>query len=154
MITEKFIKGLVEEKIVGTDCFLVEVEVLPGNKIFVRVDSKEGLKVKDYVSISRHIEGSIDREEEDFSLEVSSPGLSRPFRVREQYEKYLGKEVEILLNDGVKFNGVLQSFGENELTIQTSRMERLEGKKKKELITEDISLELKNIKETKIVITF
>ena len=154
MITEKFIKGLVEEKIVGTDCFLVEVEVLPGNKIYVRVDSKEGLKVKDYVSISRHIERSFDREEEDFSLEVSSPGLSRPFRVKEQYEKYLGKEVEVLLNDGAKLNGVLQNFGENELTIQTSRMERLEGKKKKELITEDISLELKNIKETKIVITF
>jgi len=160
MITETKIRQLVLEKIDGTDQFLVEAKVAGGNRITVLVDAPGGMPIKDVVSISRHIEGSFDREQEDFELTVSSPGLDLPFKVLKQYLKYIGKEVEVKAGNGKKIQGVLLSANEEGIVVETSEKKKIEGKKKKEVVitqhvfkfdTTEVS---QKINECKVVITF
>jgi len=144
----------VEEKIDGTDYFLVDLSVSSSNAILVEIDSAEGVKISDCVAISRHIEGNLDREEVDFELSVSSAGVGRPFKILKQYEKNIGKEVEVLLVDGQKLKGELQKADKDGIVLKTSRKDRVEGKKKKEIIIEHKNIPMDGIKETKVIISF
>lgn len=147
MITEAVVRTLVEEKIEGSGLFLVSVKVLPSNRIRVFVDALAGLDVKDCVDISRHIEGNLDREKEDYELEVSSPGLSEPFQHPLQYQKNVGRTLKVISNDGQELKGKLVKFENESITIQP------DGKKKKES-AEPVIIPLTEIKEAKTVISF
>jgi ribosome maturation factor RimP len=139
MITDRSVKELVEQHIAGSDIFLVEISVAPGNSIRVHVDRPEGITVEECSSISRFLNQKIDREVEDYSLEVSSPGLSAPLRVRQQYEKNIGQKVEVHLAGGGSQTGVLQSVGEESVTLKVKGNEVLirfdEIKKAKAIIS-------------------
>ena len=117
MITEETIKRLVAEFTEGTDIFLVDVVVKPGNSVTVHVDRPEGISIDECVEISRFINGSLDRDVEDFSLEVSSPGLGGAFRVKQQYEKNIGRDIEVLYTDGIKVKGKLESVSDQGITL-------------------------------------
>lgn len=112
MITDTNIIELVEQHIQGTDIFLVEVSVKSGNKIRVHVDRPEGISIEECVKISRHLNGNLDRDVEDYSLEVSSPGLSAPFRVKQQYEKNIGRHIDVLFTDGTRVSGKIQTVSD------------------------------------------
>lgn len=147
MITEGLITSLVEEKIEGSDMFIVSAKVLPSNRIKVFVDAVEGLDVNACVAISRHIEGSLDREEEDFELEVSSPGLTEAYQHPLQYKKNVGREVKVTTNAGDTVKGELLEFSGEAITVKP------EKKKKKEQ-AEPVTILLTDIKEAKTVISF
>ena len=102
MIDRNVILKLVEEKLASTEMFLVDVEVKTGNVIVVEIDSNEAVSIDDCVALSRWLEEHLDRDKEDFELEVGSAGITSPFKVLRQYVKNIGNEVEILLNAGVK----------------------------------------------------
>ena len=104
--------------------------------------------------MSRNIEHNLDREEQDFELQVSSPGLDRPFRVVQQYKKNVGREVKLTPINGTKIEGLLKSANDEGVVIETESKERLEGKKKKVTVVEEHSFNYDEIKETKIIITF
>ena len=160
MITETKIRQLVQEKIEGTNQFLVEAKVAGGNRISVLVDSPEGMPIKEVVSISRHIESSFDREQEDFELVVSSPGLDQPFKVLQQYLKYVGKTVEVKAGNGKRIEGLLLSVDEQGIVLETSEKKKIEGKKKKEVVVTQHVFKFEGaepsqkINECKVVITF
>lgn len=147
MITESTVRALIEEKLEGTDLFIVSAKVLPSNRIRVFIDAVGGLNVMDCVSISRHIEGNLDREVEDYELEVSSPGLTEPFQHPLQYKKNVGREVRVTTLDGVQVKGLLTAFNDDEITVEP------EVKKKKEEVG-PITIPLSTIKEAKTVISF
>ena len=147
MITEGIIRALVEEKLEETDKFIVSAKVLPGNKIRVFLDAVGGLNVKDCVNVSRHIEGNLDRDVEDYELQVSSPGLTEPFQHPLQYKKNLGREIKVVSTEGESWKGELLGFDGKQITLQP------EKKKKKEQ-TEPVILPLELIKEAKTVISF
>ncbi len=107
MIDKELLKQTVLKAIEGTGVFLVDIRVTPSNDITVEIDSNEGVDLDLCTSIHNKIEESLDRDKEDFSLEVGSAGLTAPFKVVEQYTKNLGKEVEILTRDGRKIVGTL-----------------------------------------------
>ena len=107
MITTESITELIEQQIEGSNIFLVEVIVKPGNAIRVHVDSPDGISIDECVKISRYVNESLDRDVEDYSLEVSSPGLGGSFRVKQQYEKNVGRDIEVLYTDGIKVKGKL-----------------------------------------------
>ncbi|MCK9411755.1 MAG: ribosome assembly cofactor RimP [Prolixibacteraceae bacterium] len=151
MISKVVIQRMVEEKLSDT-MFIVDVTVGPGNAISVIIDSDEGLSIDKCIEMSRHIEHQFDREVEDFSLEVSSPGLTQPFKVLRQYLKNIGKEVEIITAKGDKFTGTLKSANEENFVIETSSNIKVDGKKTVELKTVEFSLQ--EIKTVKQVITF
>lgn len=149
--------GLIDERITELDngLFVVSLKISSRNSIVVELDKHEGgVSVKDCISVSRNIEHNLDREEQDFELSVTSAGLDKGLRVFAQYKKNIGRDVEVKLNEGEDVNGTMIDATEEQIVVQTTRKERIEGKKKKEVIVEDHVLPMKNIKETKIVISF
>lgn len=147
MITEATVRALIDEKIEGTDQFIVSIKVLPTNRIQVYVDALGGLNVKDCVNISRQIEGNLDREVEDYELQVSSPGLTEPFQHPLQYKKNVGRDIKLTTINGQSVKGELTEFTGEKITIQP------EKKKKKEEV-ESVTIPLSEIKEAKTVISF
>lgn len=157
MIKKERIRELAEERINELDngLFIVDISVSTANNISVELDKHDGgVSVKDCVSVSRNIEHNLDREQTDFSLNVSSAGLDKGLRVFDQYKKNVGRTLKVKLNEGGTVEGELTEATKDEITLQTKRKERIEGKKKKELIIEDIKVPMANIKEAKIVISF
>lgn len=154
MISKDYITSLVEEKISEMPYFIVEISVSSSNAIRVEIDGDQGVNINDCVQISRHIEGNLDREQEDFELTVSSAGMDQPFRILRQYQRYLNREVSIKKTNGEKMTGKLLSANEDQVVIEQTRKERIEGKKKKQTIVEEIVLPMNEIKETKVVISF
>ena len=133
--------------------FLVHVEVSPMNDIKIAFDKKEGaVAIKDCVDLSRVIEGSLDREKEDFTLNVASPGLSEAFRVREQYDKHVGKQIEVKTTNGEKFVGELLEVTDEGIEMQTKEKVKIE--KKRTWVETKHRLMYNNIKETKVVVSF
>ncbi|HEY4789231.1 MAG TPA: ribosome assembly cofactor RimP [Bacteroidales bacterium] len=154
MITGSLIKDLVSNIIAQSDLYVVDISVAPGNHINVTVDSMKGASIDDCVMISRGIEQQLNRDVEDFELEVSSPGLTQPFKVIQQYEKNIGREVEVLLKNGQKQVGKLLALGNNTITVEIQKKVRPEGKKRPEWITEQHNFDINEIKSTKLVINF
>lgn len=154
MITQAQIKKLVTDKIEDTDQFMVSVEVKPGNNIQVEVDSMSGIGVQEFMAISRYIEGNLDREIEDFSLRVSSPGVGEAYKVLDQYKKNVGRKVKVKTNDDRELVGELISFDDEQICVKTKERKKVEGKKSKQVVEEDITIRLQNIKETNTEISF
>jgi ribosome maturation factor RimP len=117
MITTESITELVRQHIEGTEIFLVEVNVKSGNVIRVHVDKPEGVSIDECVKVSRFLNESLDRDVEDYSMEVSSPGLSGAFKVKQQYEKNMGRDIEVLYTDGIKISGKLISVSDEGVVV-------------------------------------
>jgi ribosome maturation factor RimP len=157
MISKKRVLELAEERMNELNCglFVVDLTISSTNVIHLELDKTEGyVSINECMSVSRNIEHNLDRESADFELHVSSAGLDKPLRVLAQYTKNIGREVKVVTTDGKKQEGLLIAASEKELTLETSRKEKLEGKKKKELIVEQHVFPMNQIKETKIVISF
>ena len=132
MADQNIIKHHLEGIITGKDIFLVSVKVDNNNKIIVHIDTTEGISIDDCVRVSKELEEKLDREMEDFALEVSSPGLDSPFRVIEQYQKNIGKKINLVKTDGEKLDGILKKTGENGIVLEIIR-----GKKGQQKDPED-----------------
>ncbi len=154
MIDRNVILQLVEEKLASTEMFLVDVEVKTGNVIVVEIDSDEAVSIDDCVALSRWLEEHLDRDKEDFELEVGSAGITSPFKVLRQYVKNIGNEVEILLKAGVKLTGVLKEADENGIVVTVEKQVKPEGAKRKITVQEDQSYTYDEIKYTKYLIRF
>ena len=157
MISKKKVADLIYERIEELDngLFVVTLNISSANSINVELDKHEGnVSVKDCMSVSRNVEHNLDREEEDFQLHVSSAGLDSGLRVFAQYKKNIGRNVKVKLHDGEDLEGKMIDATPDKIIIQTSRQERIEGKKKKQTIVEDIELAIEKVKETKIIISF
>jgi len=151
MISKEVIQRMVEEKL-SEPMFIVDISVGLGNAISVIIDSDLGLSIDKCIEMSRHIEHQFDREVEDFSLEVSSPGLTQPFKVLRQYLKNIEKEIEIVTAKGEKIVGILKSADDKSIFVETASNTRVDGKKTVELKT--VEFPLQEIKTVKPVITF
>lgn len=154
MITEERVKSLIADKLEEKKCFVVEMNITTGNNINLEIDGMEGFSIQDCVDFSRAVESNLDREEEDFELHVSSPGLDKPFRVLQQYEKNAGREVRVVKDDGEVIKGELKEVSEKGIVVEYSYKEKIEGKKKKQTIVKEDEVGFDNIKETTLIISF
>ncbi len=157
MIKKDKILNLAQERIDELDkgLFIVELKISTTHVIQLEIDALEGqVAIEDCVSISRNIEHNLDREEQDFELQVSSAGLDQPFRVKEQYIKNCGEEVKVKLKEQGKIQGVLKRADDDGIHVQSTTKERLEGRKKKVIVEHEHVISYEDIKETKIVISF
>jgi ribosome maturation factor RimP len=132
--------------------FLVEVRIKPTNNIKVFVDAEEGVNLSNLVEYNRKLYKQIEESglypDGNFSLEVSSPGLDEPLKMRRQYKKNVGRYVDITLEDGTKKEGKLIEAAEDGIRIE---WEEGKGKKKE---TKQESILFDQIKTTKIQIKF
>jgi ribosome maturation factor RimP len=153
MIDREKILNLVNEKL-DESMFLVDVSVNTNNVIHVEIDSFTGLSIDQCVAVSRHIENNLDRESEDFELQVSSPGAGQPFKVKEQYRKNTGRELEVTLKSGAVTKGLLAEANEEEILIETSAKEKPEGSNKKVLVTRTNRVAYDEIEKARVIISF
>lgn len=154
MITQEEIIDIIKGAVAKKDAFIVEVKVSASNHVIVELDSNNGITIDDCAEISRIIDKGLNREIEDYELEVSSAGLSSVFKVIQQYHKNVGKEVEVIVKSGKKLIGNLISVTENGFIIRSTKTERVEGKKKRQLVVEETPLLFTEVKSTKLVIHF
>ena len=150
MISKKRVEELALEKIVELDYFLVDVKVSSTNEITVLFDNDNGVGIKECLFISRHIEGNIDRDIEDYQLTVCSPGIEKGFVVKEQYLKNIGRGVKVKIDEGDIIKGELKSYSDKNIVVETLKKQ----KKKKELLIEQITIPTDKIIETKLIIKF
>ena len=154
MIEKKTVCQIVDEWLQDKDYFLVEVTISPDDKIVVEIDHKEGVWIEDCVDLSRYIESKLNREEEDYELEVGSAGIGQPFKVLQQYLNYVGSEVEVLTKDGCKLQGVLKEADEQHFVLTVQKKVKEEGAKRPKMVDEDLSFGYEDIKYTKYLISF
>ncbi|HXU28338.1 MAG TPA: ribosome assembly cofactor RimP [Bacteroidia bacterium] len=154
MISEQTIEKLVEEKIKGTPVFLVQVKVKPANKIEIFIDEPNHITIETCREVSKHVEAGLNRDDEDFELMVSSPGIDEAFTVLPQYQKYIGKQVSVIKKDGIKIIGALAAATDTNLTIETKTRERKQIGKGKQTVIENVTIDLDKIKETKLILPF
>ena len=147
MVDKNYIEELVLNFIDGKEMFLVGTKVSAANKITILVDTKNGVTIDECVELHRHIEENLDREAEDYELQVSSPGLDAPFMVIEQYYKNEGRKVDVVDDEGQKYSGILRNITKGGFDLDTEVKIKGKGKEIKQ-----ISFNIEQVKATKIVL--
>jgi len=139
----------------NTPFFLVDVKINPENEIFIEFDSEaDNITIDECVDLSKFVESRLDREKEDFSLEVGSAGLGQPFKVLKQYMIHLGDEVEIITKAGQKLTGILKSVDEDGFCITVLRKVKMENSKKVMKMDVDELYHHVDVKSVKYLIRF
>ncbi|MEL7020595.1 MAG: ribosome assembly cofactor RimP [Bacteroidota bacterium] len=152
------IERLLEEKFKEEefeDCYIVEIEHPADNRLHVFLDSDSGITFEKCRKISRYLEAFIDEEGwmgEKYTLEVSSPGLSRPLKLKRQYPKNVGREVEVITTTGEKLKGKMIAADDQQIKIEYT--ERIKEGKKKRNVTIQKEILHETIQSTKIKISF
>ena len=143
-------KALEERK----DLFLIDFEILPDNTIRVVLDGDNGVLVEDCIFVSRAIEHNLDREEQDFSLEVTSSGATSPLVLPRQYQKHVGRNLEVKTLEGKSIVGQLHSVDDNSVLIKWKTREPKPVGKGKVTVTKEANIAFDEIKEAKVKIKF
>ena len=134
--------------------FLVDLKISTDKSIKVVLDGDEEVNVKDCINISRAIEGALDKDEEDFSLEVASAGVGSPLKFPRQYRKNLGRKLEVISTEGMKFEGELTHVKEDAIELQWKQREPKPIGKGKVTVTKNKTLMFDEISQTKVMIKF
>ncbi|HJX71095.1 MAG TPA: ribosome assembly cofactor RimP [Bacteroidales bacterium] len=154
MISAERIRTCIDEELRWNDLFLIDLTVSSSNRIKVVIDSMKGITVDECARLSRTIENKLDRDEEDFDLEVSSPGLDRPLVLPFQYLKNTGRQIEVLTMEDQIIKGILRYADEEKIEVETETRNKIEGKKKKEIIVKRLFFKFNEIRSAKVIITF
>lgn len=154
MIEKSTICQVVNEWLEDKEYFLVDVAVDSFNKILVEIDHTDGVWIEDCVELSKYIESKVDREIEDYELEVGSAGIGQPFKVLQQYYINVGSDVEVLLKNGQKLTGVLKDADEEGIVLSVTKKVKAEGERRPKMIEEDLRYKYEEIKYTKYLINF
>ena len=154
MIERKKIEEIAKEALKGTQVFLVDIIVSRSNMIQVFIDQYDGISLDDCAGLHRRIEDQLDREQEDFDLQVSSPGLGQPIRVFPQYLKALGERLEIILQDGDIIKGILLEANPVETGKEAELVVRQTGTKRKPAPEEPVVIQINRIKTARVEIDF
>jgi len=153
MQIEKRVTELVEEKISDRpELFLVEVKMLPNNKLIIHVDGDEGITIQDCAAISRHVGFHLEEEntiDKSYNLEVSSPGVGEPLKLKRQFDKNIGRDLSVKLAGGEIKEGKLLFVDDNGITIEAKVKEK--GKK---AVLVETGIDFNSITETKVLISF
>lgn len=154
MIKKQTIIDLIETHFEGSDKFIVDVKVLAGSKIEIYIDAPKHILIADCVELSRFVESNLDREKEDFELQVSSPGATESFKVLDQYKKYIETKVTVKTKEGGKHEGIIKEANQDNFVLEETRREKKTLGKGNHTVIENITIEYNNVKETKSVLPF
>ena len=154
MIDKKKVTELCNEWLEGRDYFLVDATVDADNRIVVEIDHKDGVWIEDCCELSRFLEDHLDRDVEDFELEVGSAGIGQPLKVLQQYVNHVGREVELLTAEGKKMTGTMKDADADGFTVVVQEKQKLEGKKRPQMVDVDRLFGYDDVKWVKAVIEF
>lgn len=147
MIDKKELEAFVEKQLEGTEYFLTDLKVSATNEITVEIDSMIPGDIDECVKLTRAIEAAFDRDVEDYELEVGTAGLTSPLKVKRQYEKYIGQDLEVLTKDGKKLHGLLRSVNEDGIELAIEQKVKKEGAKRPVIETSRLDIPFSDIKK-------
>lgn len=153
MITTAMLKEALERHLADTPHFLVHAEVRPSGKAIVEVDNDKAITLNDLTAINMGLRESFGDALDDLELEVSSPGMGRPFRVPRQYQKHLGRLVEVLGTDGKLQRAQLVAFDADGITVRIEQPSKVKGRPAK-LDKDTTVIPFSGIKSTQASINF
>lgn len=133
--------------------FLIDLIITDAMKIIISLDGDQGVTLQDCIDISRVIENNLDREEQDFSLEVASAGISTPLKLVRQYKKNIGRTLKVKIANDV-IEAVLSDVNEEFISLKWSAREPKKIGKGKETVEKTLELPYSEIKEATVSITF
>ena len=154
MIDKQKVEAIVNEWLAGKDYFLTDVQVSDDDRIVVEIDHKDGVWIDDCVELSQYIEAHLDREEEDYELEVGSAGIGQPFKVVQQYFNHIGDEIEVLTQTGNKLQGLLTEAADDSIVVNVKTKIKPEGCKRPKIVEVANTIPFSDIKEARAVIKF
>ena len=154
MIEKEIVKRIVEEFLAHSTNYLVNIDTKPDNTIIIEIDNDQAVSIDDCISLSKFIESNLDRDVEDYELEVGSAGIGQPFKILRQYQKNVGNEVEVLTKKGIKHAGILKSADTEAFVLTVEKQIKPEGAKRKVTIKEDLTFPYSEVKHTKYLIRF
>ncbi len=154
MIDKQKVRELAEEWLKDKEYFLVDASVDAENKIAVEIDHKDGVWIEDCCELSKFIEERLDRDVEDYELEVGSAGIGQPFKVLQQYVNNVGNEVELLTVAGKKMGGVLSAADAEGFVLTVHEKQRVEGKKRPQWVDVDFRFGYGDVKWVRAEIDF
>ena len=146
MIDKFKVLDIVKDVLEGSDKYLVNMKITPDNRIFVDLDGDNGINIDDCIEVSRAIENSLNRDEEDFELNVSSAGADSPLKMPRQYRRHVGRELSVEPFEGAKVEGVLTEAGDTQFTIKTK------GSKKEP--SQELTFAYEDVKTARVIIRF
>jgi len=133
--------------------FLISLNISDQNHILIVIDGDQGVSVNDCIAVSRKIENNLDREEEDYSLEVASSGVSEPLKLPRQYQKNIGRKLEVNTKTD-KFVGNLTDVNEDGIVLSWKAKEPKPIGKGKVTVDKEAKIAFQEIEKAKVVITF
>ncbi len=155
MIDKKFIEQLVQQALdENEELFLLDFQITADNKINILIDGDKGVPLKECIRVSRAVEHQLDREENDFSLEVSSPNISDPIKVKRQYRKNLNRTLQVVLKDQTEIEGTLIKIDDENITLTWQAREPKPIGKGKITVTHERVVAYEEIQLAKVKITF
>lgn len=155
MIDKNLVIDLVENYLKqdnNNGLYLVDITISNNNRIVIELSCRNGISIDDCVKITKFIENNLDREVEDYELEVGSCGITSSFKILRQYLDNIGSEVELLRKGGVKYKGVLKSATEENIVLEVEKKVKLEDKKRKVSVIEVQEIPMTEVLQTKRVI--
>ncbi|WP_347173488.1 ribosome assembly cofactor RimP [Polaribacter uvawellassae] len=151
---KKKVQELLEEALAeNQSLYLIDLSFLPGNKIQIIIDGDEGISLSECIRINRSIESNLDREEEDFALEVTSPDIAEPLKVKRQYVKNLNRIITVKLNDK-KIEGTLIEVNKENIVLSWKAREPKPIGKGKVTVNKTERIAYQDIIEAKVKIIF
>ena len=145
LMIDKFkVLDIVKDVLEGSDKYLINMKITPDNRIFVDIDGDNGINIDDCIEVSRAIESQLDRDEEDFELNVSSAGADSPLKMPRQYRRHVGRELNVTPFDGEQVEGTLMEADDQHFVI------KIKGKKKES--AREVSFTYEDVKTAKVVV--
>ena len=145
LMIDKFkVLDIVKDVLEGSDKYLINIKITPDNRIFVDIDGDNGINIDDCIEVSRAIESQLDRDEEDFELNVSSAGADSPLKMPRQYRRHVGRELNVTPFDGEQVEGTLMEADDQHFVI------KIKGKKKES--AREVSFAYEDVKTAKVVV--
>ncbi|HLT33481.1 MAG TPA: ribosome assembly cofactor RimP [Aquaticitalea sp.] len=155
MLKESIVKTLIDNGLEErSDLFLIDLKISPDNKINVIIDGDNGVSVEDCIFISRAIEHNLDREEEDFSLEVTSAGATSPLMEKRQYKKNIGRILQIKSKEHPNIEAVLVETDDEHISLEWKAREPKPVGKGKTTVDKQAKIAYGDILEAKVIIKF
>jgi ribosome maturation factor RimP len=136
------------------ELFLVDFSINDANKISINLDGDQGVNLQDCIDVSRAIENQLDREEQDFSLEVASAGVSSPLKFIRQYKKNIGRTLKVKITDSADIEAKLVAADEEKITLEWQAREPKKIGKGKETVDKKAEILYQNIKEAIVIVSF
>ncbi|MDX6747953.1 ribosome assembly cofactor RimP [Polaribacter sp. PL03] len=148
------VKDIVDEALaLNESLYLIELSISVNNKVQVVVDGDNGVPLSECIRISRSINDTFDREEEDFSLEVATPDIAHPLKVKRQYIKNINRILKVKTAEE-EYEGTLIEADEDKIVLQWKAREPKPIGKGKVTVEKTATIEYSEIKEAKVKIVF